>query len=83
MSRNLFIYIFKSLWRHESLYVVLFNVLDTATSNPLQMYNVKQTQQEILDLREKLTMQQQRIQLNEQSSEREGKDLVTCKTRNK
>ena len=38
------------------------------------MYNVKQTQQEILDLREKLTMQQQRIQLNEQSSEREGKD---------
>jgi len=37
-----------------------------------QMYNVKQTQTEINDLKEKLTLQQQRNQLNEISQEREG-----------
>ena len=39
---------------------------------PLQMYNVKQTQSEMQDMRERLSLQQQRIQLNELSSEREG-----------
>lgn len=37
-----------------------------------QMYNVKQTQTEINDLKEKLSLQQQRNQLNEISQEREG-----------
>jgi len=37
-----------------------------------QMYNVKQTQSEINDLKEKLSIQQQKNQLNELSNEREG-----------
>ena len=36
------------------------------------MYNVKQTQSEINDLKEKLSIQQQKNQLNELSNEREG-----------
>ena len=39
----------------------------------LQMYNVKQTQSEIHELKEKLSIQQQKNQLNELSNEREGK----------
>ena len=39
----------------------------------MQMYNVKQTQSEINDLKEKLSIQQQKNQLNELSNEREGK----------
>ena len=38
----------------------------------LQMYNVKQTQSEIHELKEKLSIQQQKNQLNELSNEREG-----------
>ena len=38
----------------------------------MQMYNVKQTQSEINDLKEKLSIQQQKNQLNELSNEREG-----------
>jgi cell division protein FtsL len=37
-----------------------------------QMYNVKQTQSEIHELKEKLSIQQQKNQLNELSNEREG-----------
>jgi len=37
-----------------------------------QMYNVKQTQSEIHELKEKLSIQQQKNQLNELSTEREG-----------
>ena len=36
------------------------------------MYNVKQTQSEIHELKEKLSIQQQKNQLNELSNEREG-----------
>ena len=38
----------------------------------VQMYNVKQTQSEIHELKEKLSIQQQKNQLNELSNEREG-----------
>ena len=41
-----------------------------------QMYNVKQTQSEIHELKEKLSIQQQKNQLNELSNEREGKALM-------
>ena len=39
------------------------------------MYNVKQTQSEIHELKEKLSIQQQKNQLNELSTEREGELL--------
>ena len=43
------------------------------------MYNVKQTQSEIHELKEKLSIQQQKNQLNELSTEREGELLSNKK----
>ena len=45
------------------------------------MYNVKQTQSEINDLKEKLSIQQQKNQLNELSNEREGETGSILKNR--
>ena len=45
------------------------------------MYNVKQTQSEIHELKEKLSIQQQKNQLNELSTEREGELLSNGKVR--